>query len=100
MELLITVKSRPGTCLVYRAGDRIVLCEGYRLDLQESDAICMHSLASVRPYYSVVARGVAPEDLGLADEGANACVQCLDPCEETGGGTVICSLAPLAQKRR
>jgi uncharacterized repeat protein (TIGR04076 family) len=100
VDLVITVKSMRGTCPVYRIGDRIVLRDGYRLDLQESDAVCMHSLASVMPYYNALARGVAPEDLGLADQEGNACVQCLDPCEETGGGTVILSLAPIAQKRR
>jgi len=85
---------------VYRTEDRIVLRKGYRLDLHESHAVCMHSLASVRPYYNVVAREVAPEDLGLVDQEENACVQCLDPCEETGGGTVIVGLARIAQKRR
>jgi hypothetical protein len=44
------------------------------------------------PYYNAIFRGVDPKDLGLADAEGRACVQCLDPCEETGGGTVILRL--------
>ncbi len=74
MELLITAESRPVTCPVCRAGDRIVLRVGYRLDLQESDTAVQHSLASVRPCCNAVARVVAPEDLGLADQwGTHVC---------------------------
>ena len=94
MDLIITVKAVRGRCPVYRVGDRIVLREGYRLDLADSDAVCMHSLASVMPYYNAVFRGVAAQDLGLADAEGRACVQCLDPCEETGGGTVTLRLEP------
>jgi len=92
MNLEITVKAIRGHCPVYKVGDRIVLREGYRLDPGASDAVCMHSLASVMPYYNAVFRGVDPKDLGLADAEGQACVQCLDPCEETGGGTVILRL--------
>lgn len=94
MDLVVTVKAIRGRCPVYKVGDRIVLREGYRLDLEGSDAVCMHSLASVMPYYNAIFRGVKPEDLGLADAEGQACVQCLDPCEETGGGTVILRLTP------
>ncbi|UCC69642.1 MAG: TIGR04076 family protein [Armatimonadota bacterium] len=94
MHLEITVKAIRGQCPVYKVGDRIVLRDGYRLDLEASDAVCMHSLASVMPYYNAVFRGVDPKDLGLADPEGRACVQCLDPCEETGGGTVILRLEP------
>ena len=92
MDLVITVKAIRGHCPVYKLGDRIVLREGYRLELAESDAVCMHSLASVMPYYNAIFRGVDPRDLGLADAEGYACVQCLDPCEETGGGTVTLRL--------
>ena len=94
VDLVVTVKAIRGRCPVYKVGDRIVLREGYRLDLEGSDAVCMHSLASVMPYYNAIFRGVKPEDLGLADAEGQACVQCLDPCEETGGGTVILRLTP------
>jgi uncharacterized repeat protein (TIGR04076 family) len=92
MDLEITVKAIRGRCPVYEVGDRIVLREGYRLDPAASDAVCMHSLASVMPYYNAIFQGVDPRDLGLADEEGVACVQCLDPCEETGGGTVVLRL--------
>ena len=89
MDLVITVKAVKGHCPVYRVGDHMVLREGYQLVLEPGKAVCMHSLASVMPYYNALSRGVDPTDLGLADAEGRACVQCLDPCEETGGGTVI-----------
>lgn len=97
MDLLITVRAIRGDCPVYKVGDRILLREGYRVDLRGTDAICLHSLASVMPYYNALVRGVAPQDLGLADREGRACVQCLDPCEETGGGTVTLRLERMAQ---
>ena len=50
----------------------------------------MHSLASLMPYYIALSRGISPESLGLSGpkEGM-AYLQCLDPCELTGGGTAI-----------
>jgi uncharacterized repeat protein (TIGR04076 family) len=92
VDLVITVKAIRGHCPVYKVGDRIVLSEGYRLEPAESDAACMHSLASVMPYYNAIFGGVDPRDLGLADAEGLACIQCLDPCEETGGGTVTLRL--------
>lgn len=47
----------------------------------------MHSLASVFPYYIALSRGIAPRELGLGED--TAYVQCVDPCERTGGGTVV-----------
>lgn len=89
MDLVITVREIDGRCPVYRVGDRIVLQDGYRIHLQHSDAVCMHSLASILPYYNALYRGVEPAALGLADREGKACVQCLDPCRHTGGGTVV-----------
>ena len=92
-QLVITVESIRGTCPVYSVGNRIVLDEGYRINVKESDAICMHSLASVMPYYVALYHGVDPEELGLAGASDGiARVQCLDPCEITGGGTVVFTL--------
>ncbi len=89
-QLVITVESIRGKCPVYSVGNRIVLDEGYRINVKESDAICMHSLASVMPYYVALYNGVDPQELGLAGpEDGVARVQCLDPCEITGGGTVV-----------
>jgi len=88
-KLLITVKDIKGNCPVYRIEDRIVLDEGYRLNLKETDNVCMHSLSSVMPYYVALYRGVDPRALGLSRDEKKAYVQCLDPCNYTGGGTVI-----------
>lgn len=90
MDLIIKVKEIKGTCPVYRLGDSIAIRGGYILDTKNSSPVCMHSLASLMPYYVALSRGIPPEDLGIsgATEG-RAYVQCLDPCEITGGGTVI-----------
>ncbi len=88
-KLLITVKEIEGHCPVYKMGDRIVLDEGYRLNLEETDNMCIHSVASIMPYYVALYRGVDPRALGLSRDGNKAYVQCLDPCDYTGGGTVI-----------
>jgi uncharacterized repeat protein (TIGR04076 family) len=40
------------------------------------------------PYYVALYRGVDPKELGLSKDGRKAYVQCLDPCDYTGGGTV------------
>ena len=88
-RLIITVKEIKGNCPVYGVGDRIVLDDGYRVNLKETNNMCMHSLSSIIPYYIAIFRGVDPQKLGLSRHGKNARVQCLDPCEYTGGGTVI-----------
>jgi uncharacterized repeat protein (TIGR04076 family) len=88
MKLVIEVIEIEGKCPVYREGERIVLDEGYKVNLKETDNICMHSLGSLLPYYNALAKGVSPLELGLAKEGSEAYIQCLDPKEYTGGGTV------------
>jgi len=88
-KLIIKVLKIKGTCPVYKVGDRIVIDEGYKLNLRETDKVCMHSLASIMPYYVALSKGVAPKTLGLAKEGNKAYLQCLDPCEFTRGGTVV-----------
>lgn len=88
-RLIITVMEIKGRCPVYRVGDKIILDEGYRLNLKESNHVCMHSLASIMPYYIALYQGVDPKKLRLSREGKKAYVQCLDPCQYTGGGTVI-----------
>ena len=89
MKLIIEVTEIRGTCPVYKTGVRIVLDDGYKVNLQETDNICMHSLSSILPYYNALAKGVEPKELGLAKKGEAAYIQCLDPREHTGGGTVI-----------
>ncbi len=88
-KLVITVKEIVGKCPVYNPGDKIVLDNGYKINLLETDNICMHSLASIIPYHVALYHGVDPQAIGLSKKGAFAYVQCLDPCKYTGGGTVI-----------
>jgi len=89
MKLLIKVVEIKGKCPVYKVGDRITLREGYILDTEETDIACMHSMTSVLPYYVALAKGVEAKEIGLSRGGSKeAYVQCLDPCEITGGGTV------------
>jgi uncharacterized repeat protein (TIGR04076 family) len=90
MDLVVRVKEVKGTCPVYRVGDSILIREGFILDTERSSQVCMHSLASLMPYYVALSRGVSPHDLGLAGtDREKAYLQCLDPCELTGGGTVL-----------
>ena len=90
MNLVITIKKNIAQCSVYSVWHRIVLEEGYKINLRKSSAtICMHSLSSIMPYYVALSKGILPKDIGLAKEGDKAYIQCLDPCEYTGGGTVI-----------
>jgi uncharacterized repeat protein (TIGR04076 family) len=90
MNLEITVVNILGNCPVFTLGDSFILKDGFILDTAESCKICMHSLASLLPYYNVLQHDVDPFLLGLASkEGMPARIQCLDPCDYTGGGTVI-----------
>jgi uncharacterized repeat protein (TIGR04076 family) len=90
MDLVIRVKEVKGTCPVYSVGDLIVIREGFILDTKNSAEVCMHSLASLMPYYVAFSRGIPPESLGLSGPKQGvAYLQCLDPCEVTGGGTVV-----------
>ena len=89
MKLIIEVVEIKGHCPVYNSGDRIIVDEGYKINLKATDNICLHSLASLLPYYNALAKGVNPVDLGLAKKGNAAYLQCLDPQKYTGGGTVV-----------
>jgi len=95
MKLIIRVEDVKGRCPVYEVGDRVVLDNGFRLNLDETTKGCMHSFASIIPYHIALSKGVRPDQMGLAhrdrDDG-RAYVQCLDPCEWTGGGTVTFSI--------
>lgn len=90
-KLIIEVKEINGNCPVYKIGDKIVLDDGYKVNLTQTSAICMHSIASVMPYYVALGNGVSPKKLWLTMENANdsAFIQCLDPCKYTGGRIVI-----------
>ena len=97
-KLVVKVVNIEGKCPVYKVGQKIVLDEGYRVNLKESDNICMHSLASIMPYYVALCNGVNPVTLGLANKEGRACVQCLNPREITGGGTVTFEIEVLEEK--
>ena len=86
-DLKVIIHKIKGKCPVYEEGNEFYLKEGYKLSAYEE--LCMHSLASIMPYYNCLCRGINPEDLALAGNGRSAFVQCLDPCEITGGGTVV-----------
>ncbi len=85
-QLLVRVKEIKGNCPVFEVGDNFFIENGYIL--KTKNPICMHSLTAIMPYYVALSRGIGPESLGLG-EGKKAYVQCVDPCEYTGGGTVI-----------
>jgi uncharacterized repeat protein (TIGR04076 family) len=90
MKLVIKVVEIKGSCPVYNIGNKILLQNGYILNPAESDKVCMHSLASILPYYVALSKGVKSKDLGLSKgDSEQAYLQCLDPCELTGGGTAI-----------
>ena len=91
MDLRVEVVEIKGNCPVYAVGDSFRILEGFKLVAEKS--LCMHSLASLMPYYVALSRGVSPVELGLAREGNVAYVQCLDPCERTGGGTVVFAIS-------
>lgn len=62
-DLEVEVVEIRGYCPVYRVGDRFEMPEGYRLQAQKP--LCLHSLASILPYYVALSRGVAPRELSL-----------------------------------
>lgn len=88
MDLAIRVKEITGHCPVYREGDCFKLEDGYRLVTEIP--LCMHSLASLLPYYNAL-RIAEPKELGITgkEDKTKAYVQCLDPCQYTDGGTVV-----------
>ena len=94
-DLRVRVVRVNGSCPVYRTGQEFLIRRGYILDPPDSSRICMHSLASIMPYYVALSRGIAPDSLGLdGPEPGCAYVQCLDPCDLTGGGTVTFEILP------
>jgi uncharacterized repeat protein (TIGR04076 family) len=98
MKLVIKVIEIKGNCPVYKVGDQIVLRDGYILDPGATDPVCMNSLASLMPYYVALSRGMKPKDLGLArGDSEEAYLQCLDPCEITGGGTVLLEVSRVSE---
>lgn len=96
MKLVIKVEEIKGRCPAYTVGDQIVLDNGFKFNLQETTACCMHGLGPIMPFYCALAKGIKPGMMGLAGkedrEGSKAYIHCPDPCERTGGGTVLFSV--------
>lgn len=90
LPLRVEVVEIIGNCPIYCEGDYFFIEKGYQLRPGEREALCMHGLASLMPYYVALARGVKPQEFGLASAwGPGTYLQCLDPCTYTRGGTVI-----------
>jgi len=89
MNLKVKVVDIEGYCPVYEVGDTFLIVDGYKLSTEKP--VCMHSLASLMPYYVAISHGINPEEFGLGDSKV-AYVQCLDPMRKTGGGTVTFSV--------
>jgi len=97
MDLLVIVKAVKGHCPVYKVGDFFTLKKGYQL---VSDIpVCMHGLASLMPHYNAL-RVSQPKEWGLAGKEEKdkdkAYVQCLDPVDYTGGGTVTFEISKIS----
>jgi uncharacterized repeat protein (TIGR04076 family) len=96
MKLVITVEDIKGRCPAYCVGDRVVLDNGFRFNLKETTACCMHSLGSILPFYCALAKGIPPNRMGLAHkddrDNPKAWIHCPDACDQTGGGTVTFSV--------
>lgn len=58
IKLIIEVIEINGKNSVYKVGDKIVIDEGYKLNLKETGRVCMHSLVSIIPYYIALSKGV------------------------------------------
>jgi uncharacterized repeat protein (TIGR04076 family) len=85
MDLTVKIVRICGKCPVYEVGDEFFIRQGYKLE--SKIPVCMHSLASLIPYYNAFAKGISPKELGLGKE-KNIFVQCPDPHDLTDGGTV------------
>jgi len=85
-DTLVTVEQINGTCPVFQVGDSFRLLDGYRLSSPKP--VCMHALASLMPHYNAL-RVSTPDRWGLGPRDGPAHVQCLDPHQHTGGGTVV-----------
>lgn len=96
--LKIAVHHIKGSCPIYKKGDAFSILDGYKLKAE--GLICMHSLASIMPYYVALSKGISPKELGLSKDDNEAYVQCLDPCEYTKGGTVVFRLTRIDKEWR
>lgn len=91
VKLIIRVKEIRGNCPVFKKGDKIVI-DGPKIDLTESDAVCIHALTNLATVLVALREGVSPYKIGLAknEKDKKAYYQCFDPGPPyTNGGTVL-----------
>jgi len=82
MKVLIAkVVAIEGNCPVYEIGDKIVIEDGFRLNLEETDAVCMHSLASLMPYYVALSKGGFSRPVGACRRRGQSLRAMLRPCQ-------------------
>ena len=67
-----------------------MIIQGPKIDLENTDALCIHALPSILHYAVALMRGADPVELGLSKRKDVAYLQCPDPGSlHTEGGTVI-----------
>lgn len=90
--VIIKVEEIKGSCPIFHKNDRIVIKNAI-IDLQNTDAVCIHAIHSLVHFALALREGADPEKLGLTTEGDKAYVQCPDPGPPyTLGGTVVFSI--------
>jgi uncharacterized repeat protein (TIGR04076 family) len=78
-----------GDCPVFREGDKILIV-GSEIDLDQSNAVCIHALPSILHYITALREGADAIKLGLSKEKGKAYINCPDPGEPyTKGGSVV-----------
>lgn len=88
--LRVEVVEVRGECPLYQPGDFFYIHQGYRLAGGSREGFCLHALSVLLPYYVALSRGVKASELNLNHQGGEeSYLQCPDPCDYTGGGTVI-----------
>ena len=89
-NLRVRVMEIIGNCPVFRKDDSFLIEQGFILQNPHASPICLHSLSSLLHYHVALSHGIRPASIGLNKNDENiAYVQCLDPCQFTGGGTVV-----------
>ena len=97
MKIEITVLEIKGRCPVFTLNDKIFI-DGAQIDLEQSDALCIHALPSLLHFSLALRERADPVKLGLSKEPGVAYLQCPDPGEPlTPGGTVIFKLRSLPE---
>ncbi len=95
MDIVVTVKEIKGNCPTFKkVGDSFTLKAGYQL---VSDIpVCMHALGALMPFYNAIYLS-GPVQCGIdgKEDKSKAYIHCPDPCEYTGGGTVVFEISKI-----